>query len=72
MSHERPHGWSLYTKATGLSAFQFRITGEQKGHHERLESAGTQAIERGARGPEILLQGGVLARKSVLRADTGN
>ena len=35
MSHERPHGWSLYPKATGLpvSAFQFRINGEQKGHH---------------------------------------
>jgi hypothetical protein len=73
MSHERPHGWSLYTKATGLSAFQFRITGKQKGHHERVESAGRQTmIGRGARGPEILLQGGVPARKSVLRADTGN
>jgi len=59
MSHERPHGWSLYPKATGLGAFQFRMNGEQKGHHES-----TQAIGRGARGPAILPQGGVPACKS--------
>src|SRR5712691_1491887 len=60
MSHERPHGWSLYPKATGLSAFQFRMNGEQKGQHES-----TQAIGRGARGRAILLQGGVPACESV-------
>jgi hypothetical protein len=60
MSYERPHGWSLYPKATGLGAFEFRISGEQNGHHESA-----LAIGRGGRGPAILLRGGVPACKSV-------